>query len=221
MVNDFQRRRNCYHEAGHAVAWVINGDAVLKVVGDAAGFTEGQEELWKQIREAHAIIGDETTQQGRECTVAQVNDHPCPCCNGAIKADPRNRLAVEFHLSAECLGCMKLLTNHLACIFAGGSATSSLEHGASLLDRVNNACKTTRERRHDCREVDRILTGLVEDEQQRNNIRQDAERLAEDRVKQEWKAVTALAAALFQQGELDGSKAEHLIRDNLYATKSG
>ncbi len=35
MVNDFQRRRNCYHESGHAVAWVINGDAIVKVVEDS------------------------------------------------------------------------------------------------------------------------------------------------------------------------------------------
>lgn len=215
MVNDIQRRRNCYHEAGHAAAWVINGDALQLVVGDPdAPLTEEQKEIWDQVLIAYASPGIISAGKGGEhggCTVAQTNNHHCPRCDGAIDADPITPSIARFHLSAECPECMQLLTNHIACIFAGWAATSHLDSDVEILASI---CKARPEVQFDRQQAFSILESFCP-KVEADRMTEEAYDRATEWMEREWNAVSALAKALYQERVLDGPVAERLIRENL------
>ena len=227
MINDIQRRRYCYHEAGHAVAWLVNGDTIQLVVGDPdAPLTEDQERMREQIQEARAITGDETVKLAGGYTVARVNEHSCPRCEGAIKADPSNEYTAKFQLSADCPPCMELLTNYLKCMLAGEAATIRLDRETSNPDALNTVAGLANEAvknlkdsrsgaRNDYLQADRLLKSLVHDDVNALRIKEEAQSRAQRLVKLEWNAMSALADSLFQERVLEGSRPEHLIKANL------
>src|SRR5882724_1397894 len=120
---------------------------------------------------------DNNSRHHRGCTVAQAKERLCPC-GGNIKTDRSNSIQVSLHLSEECPGCVELLIDHLACIAAGGAATSLLEHGTAPVDLANSARNTLSETRHDRQEADRILSGLVKNEQRRREVKEKAQQRA-------------------------------------------
>lgn len=215
-AKEIQHRRNCCHESGHTVAWVMNGDTVLLVVADPdAAMTTDQKELLAQAREAHRVVGGKGFAESTGCTVVHAKDRACPRCEGVITTHISSPLTVNFHLSAGCPTCMDLLANHAACICAGAAATSRLEHRTSLVDILNNACRTLSEAQHDRHEVDRILSGLIADQDRRDAIKDEAEHRAANWIQREWRAVSVLTEALFQAGALEGAHAIQLVIENL------
>jgi len=100
---------------------------------------------------------------------------------------------------------MKTLTHHLACIFAGGSATAHLlpdEHDGSQL-------------RDDFVQVHDLLQRALTNAEQRERLRSQAEQEAGELIRRESKAVQKLGSELLVRGVLDGSEAEKIIRNNL------
>jgi hypothetical protein len=109
---------SCCHEAGHAVAWVVNGDQLLLVVGRAdANLTPEQESLRDEsIIGAGGSTVDVINQliRARHSGGATIRRRARSSCK-----DCKNSVFTET-----CPACMKTLTQHLACIFAGGRCDS-------------------------------------------------------------------------------------------------
>jgi len=190
---------SCCHEAGHAVAWVVNVDRLALVIGRAdANLTPKQE----SVRHAH-IVGagggtvDLVNQLFRArrsggATIRQGGNSSCEHCKSSVFTDT-------------CPACMKTLTHHIACIFAGGAATAHLlpdQHAGSQLS-------------HDLAQVDDLLQRALTNEEQRKCLRNQAEQKAYELIERESKAVQKLASELLVRGVLDGSEAEQIIRNNL------
>lgn len=194
---------SCCHEAGHAVAWVVNGDQLLLVIGRSdANLTPEQE----SVRDG-SIVGagggtvDLVNQLFRArrsggATIRQGAKSSCEHCKNSVFTDT-------------CPACMRTLTHHLACIFAGGSATAHLlpdeHHGSQLRD--------------DLAQVDDLLQRAIASEERRKNIRNQAEQKAQELIKRESKAVQNLASELLVRGVLDGSEAEQIVRNNLQSLR--
>jgi len=195
------RQCSCYHEAGHAVAWVVNGDSLLLVVGHGdARLTSEQEALRNAVlvshKDDHLAFVNRLLQRRRSA--------------GETIRKGKERSACEecksTELSDACPACVKVLVDHLCCIFAGGAATALLlrdEHVKSQMSddlaQINNA----------------LQKFLPKDEPQRQELRSRAEQHADSLIRRETTAVRALADQLLVDGVLNGPIAEQIIRRNL------
>lgn len=112
-------------------------------------------------------------------TISQAKERRCgeAGCEGEIRIDELNSFQIRFHLSSGCDGCMELLTDHCACIFAGGAATDLLPRGECQVDITNWAFRKLNETKHDRSEIDRIADGIIQDSEQRAALK-DKARLA-------------------------------------------
>lgn len=190
---------SCCHEAGHAVAWVVSGDRLVLVVGRAdANLTPEQESLWAgSTMGAGGSTVDVINQFFRArrsggATIRRGARSSCKDCKNSV-------------FTETCPGCMKMLTEHLACIFAGGAATAHLlpdQHAASQLS-------------DDLAQVNDLLQKALTDEERRKCLRDQAKQKAQELIKRESEAVQELARELLVRGVLDGSEAEQIIRSNL------
>ncbi len=207
------KKRNCCHEAGHTVAWIINGDTVLLIVGSGdAEMNEHQKKLCEQ-----ADINLASLKQGG-FTIVQTQKHSCEQagCKGKITTDEANSLRARYHLCAECTGCMELLSTHITCMYAGGPATSLLQQLDPNLDVISY-----REMERDRGEVDRITRLLIQDDQQLETLKEEARRRAISWINAESDAVIALTSALVEaEGILDGHIAEQVVRKALKGSAS-
>jgi hypothetical protein len=190
---------SCCHEAGHAVAWVVNGDQLVLVVGRTdANLTPEQESL---RNESIIGAGGSTVEvinqlfRARRSGGATIRRGARSSCK-----DCKNSVFTET-----CPACMKTLTQHLACIFAGGAATAHLlpnQHAATQLS-------------DDLAQVDDLLQRALTDEERRKCLCDQAKQKAQELIKRESEAVQKLASELLVRGVVDGSEAEQIIRSNL------
>lgn len=191
---------SCYHEAGHAVGWVANGDRLLLVVG---------------YKEALAQM---TPEQQEICFGNMTDIEMANACHkyrgsaGLTKREGRRDLAQcgecgQSELSDSCSGCRNLMTNHVACHLAGGAAT------ANYLSEQHSESQSA----DDLKQVKELLAGFSQDENCRRRLCNDAESRASVLVRRETKAIKALAAALLRRGVLNGPEAEKIVRENLLA----
>ena len=182
------RRAICCHEAGHAVAKVLNGDALLLLVGNPnAAMTEKQRALY---RSGNRITGE------RGNTMARCKERTCRCGRPTIR-NHSNPIASEFCVSLECEGCMDILIGELACRVAGGAAT------LQLMPDVHNQADMM----FDVLAILRIVEGLELVGQKREAVLEQAIARAHNWIQQESRAVLALADALFDAGVLNGEEA--------------
>lgn len=184
------RRCSCYHEAGHAVAWVVNGDELLLVIGCGdVTLTPDQQAIWEANRRLQwGRSAGETMRKGRSCAY-------CKQCG-------------RTELSESCRACVKVIVNHLTCIFAGGAATALLlqsEHAkgqmANDLDQIQDL-------------VEKFAPGNAALQKLLCEL---AQRQANNLVRREAKTVYEVADELFVHGVLDGPVAERIIRRSLQA----
>jgi len=162
-------RCSCYHEAGHAVAWVVIGDRLCRV------------DCRRSLRSA-----GQTQRRGGQGLSS------CSQCGGTEMRDA-------------CPTCTRIVTNHLMGHLAGGAATSYLlreEH-------------TVAQSKDDHDKVKRLLREFSDNEQIRQSVRSQAEQKAQDLVRREEKAISALAAVLMLRGVVDGPEAEQIIKEHL------
>jgi hypothetical protein len=172
-----QRRAICCHEAGHAVAKVLNGDTLLLLVGNPnAAMTEKQRALY---RSGNRITG------ARGNTMARCKERTCRCGRPTIR-NHSNPIASEFCVSLECEGCMDILIGELACRLAGGAAT------LQLMPKVHNQADVV----FDVLAILRIVEGLELVGQKREAVLEQAIARAHNWIQQESRAVLALADAL-------------------------
>jgi hypothetical protein len=191
---------SCCHEAGHAVAWVLNGDQLVLVVGRAdANLTPEQESLrGESIIGAGGSTVDVINQLFRArrsggATIRRGARSSCKDCGNSV-------------FTETCPTCMTTLAHHLACIFAGGAATAHLlpdQHAASQLS-------------DDLAQVDDLLQRALTDQERRNCLRDQARQKAQELITRESEAVQNLGSELLVRGVLDGSEAEQIIRRNLH-----
>jgi hypothetical protein len=205
-------RCSCYHEAGHSVAWVVNGDHLVIIKGYRnAPMGASQEKLYygcifgkegdfsSGFREGH---GKERYAAGT--TIVQVADHLC-ICGGCIRCTSLYPVKAGFSLNEDCSGCMKLFANHLACSFAGGAATECLLSNEHIDGRSKDDHAAAKD----------LLERVIGREQIRENVCWEAKQEAYAIVRREAKAVEALASALLECGVLNGPDAEKIVRENL------
>jgi hypothetical protein len=206
MLMSISPECSCCHEAGHAVAWVANGDSLVLVVGyrDAPMTTDQQKIYYDSLGpiDSSSVQFQRITRLERHIaakTIAIVVDHNCPCGGGIGKT-------VDFYRIKEtCRGCMELLAGHVGCCLAGGAATHF------LLKDQHEELQSTEDRT----EAEKLLNGLVRDKTIRDQVWLSARCHAQDVVRKEETAIKALASALLQNGTLNGSDAEEIIRKNL------
>lgn len=192
------RECSCCHEAGHAVAWVANGDRLLLVVG---------------YREAFA----EMTPQQQEICFGGMTDvdianacHKYRGAGGLTMREGRRDLTQcgecgRSELSDGCSGCRNLMTNHIACHLAGGAAT------VCYLGEQHSESQSA----DDLKQVKERLAGFSRNEDCRRKLRNDAESRAAVLVRRETKAIKAIAAVLLRHGVLDGPEAEKIVKESL------
>jgi hypothetical protein len=103
-----------------------------------------------------------------------------------------------------------LLNNHIACILAGWAATSHLDSDVEILARIY---KSRSEVQFDRQQAFSILE-LFFPKVEADRMTEEAYGRATEWMEREWNAVSALAAALFEERVLNGSVAERLIKEN-------
>jgi hypothetical protein len=183
----------CCHEAGHAVARVLNGDALLLLVSDPhAEMTREQRALYE--------IGDRCKGE-RGNTMAQCKERSCDCGKGSIR-NTSNPVMSAFTLDLPCAGCREFLIRELACIFAGGVAT------LLLMPEVH----TDADVELDIAAADRMVEGFEVPEPEA--IVKEAMLQAQDWIERESRAVCALTSVLVNAFVLDGKEAERIINEN-------
>lgn len=193
------------HEAGHAVAWTINRYSVLLVVGYEGALARMSPE---RIQLVERIMGSSPTDpavldnytrmiRSGGMTIASATGPDCQQCGHTFKSR---------QFSDECEGCVRLLTEHLASMFAGGAATSRFLPTEHKVSQAND----------DYEKIDSILTG-VKNEQKRLSVRARAEEQAQDLIRRNSKEIEALCGALREHGVLDGPEVEAIIRSQLRA----
>ncbi|HXM63497.1 MAG TPA: hypothetical protein VN950_21725 [Terriglobales bacterium] len=112
---------------------------------------------------------------------------------------------------------MELLTNHIACIYAGGVATDLLEPGGSAINRATAMMFETQD---DLAEIERIVSGSIQNEQQRSALKDRALARSTEWISGESAALLAMRSALVESGVLDGTVAERIIRTALSSTRN-
>lgn len=192
------RECSCCHEAGHAAAWIANGDRLLLVVGYKEAFAQVAPEQWD------ICLGDITERSPVE--IADACYGPSHSA-GLTKREGRSDLVecsecAQSQRSDHCAGCRNLISNQIACHLAGGAAT------AYLLSEQHNELQSA----DDIKKVKKLLEEFSQDEGLRRTLRSDAEDRARLLVRRETRAIELLAAALLQRGVLSGADAEKMLR---------
>jgi hypothetical protein len=111
------------HEAGHAVAWTISGYKVLLVIGYKGALALMSPE---QSQLMDGIMGSDPTDpvvlnnysrmiHSGGMTIVSATGPDCKQCDRIFKS---------CQFNDDCDGCVKLLTDYVASMFAGGAATS-------------------------------------------------------------------------------------------------
>jgi hypothetical protein len=190
------RNCSCCHEAGHAVAWVVNGDRLLLVVGyrDAPMTPEQQRLCYGAItgRSSVEIANDCYTSLRTAGRTIRSGGPSCSQCGGEETGEDYQT-------------CMTIITGHVMCIFAGGAAT------AHLLGKEHDDAQSTDDRL----EAKKLLQRFLKSEQARQDVSGQAKQHASNLVRREAKAIGALSLALLETGVLEGAEAEKIIKENL------
>jgi hypothetical protein len=212
------RECSCYHEAGHAVAWVANGDGLVMVVGYRdAPMEAAQRELYYDSTfgkfgeegacSAAFLETNASEMRIRAKTIARIVDHFCSCGGGIRRASLYPPKAEYSLLNDDCPGCVKLFANHLTCALASSAATEHLladEHMDAQAEGDRSGVRT-------------LLERVVRSEQVRRDICIQVEQQAHDLVRREAKAIRLLAEVLLERGVLNGQEAEQIVKENLLA----
>jgi len=192
------QRHDCCHEAGHAVAGVINGDKLVLVVAYAdAPMSENQRALY------------ETATRGKSKRGATLlkRSQPNCSCGGRVECNAISMFRRRFYPGNPlCERCLDFVIKEVAAILAGGVATRIVMQGTPH----------PLELREDGNDLSTYLIQF--DDKQRAEIRDQANSLAEKWIEQGKIAVLAVTDALQVQGVLDGIGAERIIRQNLSST---
>jgi hypothetical protein len=187
----------CCHEAGHSVARVLNGDALLLVVSDPRVEMTGEQRAFYEA-------GDRMKgERGR--TMARCKERSCRCGRGTVR-NRSNSLLSDFSLNLDCESCAEILIGELSCSFAGGMAT------LALVPEVHSDADITL----DLAEISVVAKQLNLKGEKRESIVRRAKFRARNWVQQESRAVVGLAGTLFNSAVLDGKEAERIIRANLH-----
>jgi hypothetical protein len=189
-----KRARYSCHEAGHAVAGVINGDKLELIVADRdAQMTHGQRALYEDWTD---------DKGGREATFSRKRDLLCEC-GGKIMPDIDTGTRRKFYPgSPSCEICSEFLVREVAVTLAGCKAT-----------RILMGYYNPFESRDDGNYVLALLVKLA-DEMCRD-IRARGMHRAEEWITKERKAALVLAGVLEAKGVLWGDEAERIVSENL------
>jgi hypothetical protein len=193
------------HEAGHAAAWTVNGYNVLLVVAYKSALALMSPE---QNQLVEGAMGSDLTDPAvmNNCTrmirsggmtMVSAAGPDCQQCGRTFKSR---------QFDDECDGCVKLLTDHIASMFAGGAATSRFLPNEHRVSQSND----------DHGRIDSILVG-VQDGQKRQSVRGRAEAQAQDFIRRRSKEVGALCGVLIERGVLEGSEIEKIMTGQIQA----
>jgi hypothetical protein len=195
-----QRRYYCCHEAGHAVAGVINGDKLVMVVGYAdAAMNPEQKALYDTCGLTSKKAGATYSERGQ----------PNCQCGGKVGGDVQSQRRF-CPSAATCQVCLDFVTKEVAVICAGSVATSVL---------MPDVQPSFWESRDDNNKVNTFLIYFDQEEQRR--IYERAKRCAQKWIQEQQEAVLAIAKALQERGVLDGTEAEQIIKAKLKPKVSG
>lgn len=189
-----RKMRYACHEAGHAVAGVINGDKLELIVSDRdAQMTQEQRGRYEEWTDGKG---------GREATFSRKKDLLC-ACGGKIMPDIDTGTRRKFYPgSPSCEICLEFLVREVAVTLAGGKATRV------LMDYYNPF-----ESRDDGNYVLALLVKL--EDRMSTDIRTRGMRRAEEWITKERKATLVLTGALQTKGVLWGDEAERIVSENL------
>jgi hypothetical protein len=195
-----KKARYACHEAGHAVAGVINGDKLELVVADRdAQMTKEQRALYEEWTNGKG---------GREATFSRKKDLLCEC-GGKIIPDIETGTRRKFYPGRpSCDICSEFLVSEVAVALAGGKATRI------LMDYRNPF-----ESRDDGNYVLALLVKLADE--MGMDIRTRGMRRAEEWITKERKATLVLTGVLEAKGVLWGDEAERIVSEKLTVSPAG